>query len=541
MLPSCTSQPEPERQRPSKQRHSYIENYRDLRKGAIALERPTKLQVAPDAPMCGVKLDSFYQTPTWMAIRAIRAKLTAADLYLWMYLQMIDLEGDRLTDIPNPKDIAEAIGISERQVKWSIAKLEKEGLYHYQVDPWKGQSLSALEAKKLCEQQLQNKEIASVASEDNFHQEGARSLGLGMREPEMRPVVLTSSVSGEPIKSDNTSHQPLAPTVSDDCLMTLSRPEPLEALPQESVFSGYEHCSDTSTLSKIEAAESWLAGRGEIPPWRIKHGVNGINMEFAEWLRQKQMHQLKKEIPLFDTLGWIANREPGGRYFASHSQLVEAVREWQQSILEWNAPTPGQLLASEVAIALNQSQADVVLDRFKKTADKYDWEIAPGEPVPQILEWYAKKIQYSKRPEFAGKPPMALARQDFCDRFLAAGIYEEYQKWAKSVLANHQAKLQTTTTNHEEATDRTIEVASRPTGTVVNRIKAYISQAHVAVLRKSLQNTINTALQASDVTWEEKLQAFQIVLDNQYLHDWAVKQAEFHGLEIVDGKVEVAF
>ena len=113
------------------------------------MEQQTKLQVAPDAPMSGVKLNSSYQTPTWMAIRAIRTKLTAADLYLWMYLQMIDPSGSRLADIPNPKQIAEAIGVSERQVKWSIAKLDKEGLYHYQVDPWKGQNLSGLAAKKL--------------------------------------------------------------------------------------------------------------------------------------------------------------------------------------------------------------------------------------------------------------------------------------------------------------------------------------------------------------------------------------------------------
>jgi hypothetical protein len=136
---------------------------------------------------------------------------------------------------------------------------------------------------------------------------------------------------------------------------------------------------------------------------------------------------------------------------------------------------------------------------------------------------------------------MALARQDFCDRFLAAGIYEEYQKWAKSVLSNHNAKVQATAPQVEDTREITIEVASRPTGTVVTRIKAYITQAHVAVLRRSLQETINSALNASDVSWEEKIEAFQLILDNQYLHDWAVKQAEFHGLEIVDGKVEVAF
>ncbi len=488
------------------------------------MQRQPILQVAPDAPISGVKQDSFYQTPAWMAVRAIRAKLTAADLYLWMYLQMIDPEGDRLIDIPKLKDIAKAIGIPEGQVKQSMAKLEKEGLYYCQVDCWKGQNLSALEAKKLCEQQRQA----------NSHTEVAGDRELGTKEDSTEVAV------GQP-ESDTISFHSLEPSPSEDCLTTLTSRETLEALPDENLSAIEQQHITAGTLSKIEAFESRLAGRGEIPPWRIKHGINGINLEFAEWLRQKQMHKLKKEISLFDTLGWITNREPGGRYFTSHSELVVAVREWQQSKLEWDAPTPGQLLASEVAIALNKSEAGVGVNRFKKTAGKYDWEIAPGEPVPQILEWYANKIQYSKRPEFTGKPPMALARQDFCDRVLAAGIYEEFQKWANSVIGNHNAKIQTTAPNSEDATDITIEVASRPTGTVVNRIKAYISQAHVAVLRKSLQDTINTALQASDVTWEEKVEAFQLVLDNQYLHDWAVKQAKFHGLEIVDGKVDVAF
>jgi hypothetical protein len=442
-----------------------------------------------------------------------------------MYLQMLDPEGDRLADIPNPKEIAEAIGVSERQVKWSIAKLEKEGLYHYQVDPWKGQNLSGLEAKKLSEQQRQA---------NNSLTEGARDWGLGTRED-------STEVAVEQSESDNTSLQPLVSSSSEDCLTTVSTPETLEAWSQESISSAEEQHITAGTLSKIEAAESWLAGRGEVPPWRVKHGVNGINLEFAEWLRQKHMQKYKEEISLSDTLGWIANREPGGKYFASHSQLVAEVIEWQHSRLEEDAPTPGQLLASEVAIALNNSQSGEVVDRFKKTGGKYDWEIAPGEPVPQILEWYAKKIQYSKRPEAAGKPPIVLARQDFCDRFLAAGIYEEYQKWAKSVLSNHNAKVQATAPLPRDTTEVTIEVASRPTGTLISRIKAYVTQAHVAVLRKSLQDTINTALNASDVTLEEKIEAFQIVLANPHLHDWAVKQAEFHGLEIVDGKVDVAF
>jgi len=456
-----------------------------------------------------VKPDRCYQTPSWMAIRAIRAKLTAADLYLWMYLQMIDPSGDRLTDIPHPQDIAAAIGISERQVKWSIAKLEKEGLYHYQLDPWKGQNLSGLEAKKLGEESLQ---------------------------PQNYQPTETTALPTQESWENSIRNRSIAETI--------------ETVPQVNISVIEQQQNTTGTLSKIAGNESRLAARGKLPPWRIKHGVNGINLEFAEWLRQKQMHKFKREIPLFDTLGWIMNREAGGKYFTSEGELIAAVTEWQQSKIEWDAPSPGQLLASEVGIALNSPVAGGVVDRFKKTAGKYDWEIAPGEPVPEILEWYAKQIQYSKRPEFAGKPPMALARQDFCDRFLAAGIYEEYQKWAKSVIRNHHTKVQTlcsqqhpsaTATHQPDAKDMTIEVASRPTGTVVNRIKAYISQAHVSVLRKSLQDTINTALKASDISLSEKIAAFQLILDNQHLHDWAIQQAEFHGLEIVDEKVEVAF
>lgn len=231
------------------------------------MQTQAKLQVA-HAPMSGVKLDSFYQTPTWMTVRAIRAKLTAADLYLWMYLQMLDPLGEVLVDLPKLKDIALAIGVSERQVKWSIAKLEKEGLYHYQVDPWKGQNLSGLEAKKL----------------------------------------------GEPHQVNNPDSEEIAKLASEefgDRLTTLSPVETIEALP-EGISSDYEQYPDIGTLSKIEAAESWLAGRGEIPPWRVKHGVNGINLEFTEWLRSKQMQKFKEEISLSDTLGWIANREPGG-------------------------------------------------------------------------------------------------------------------------------------------------------------------------------------------------------------------------------------
>lgn len=47
----------------------------------------TTLTIVPDSLMRSVEPDGFYQTPNSMTIKAIRAKLTAADWALWSYLQ----------------------------------------------------------------------------------------------------------------------------------------------------------------------------------------------------------------------------------------------------------------------------------------------------------------------------------------------------------------------------------------------------------------------------------------------------------------------
>jgi len=48
---------------------------------------------------------------------------------LWAYLQAIDPHGDRMQDLPTPKEIGEAIGLSERQVKRSLSNPEEAGVF----------------------------------------------------------------------------------------------------------------------------------------------------------------------------------------------------------------------------------------------------------------------------------------------------------------------------------------------------------------------------------------------------------------------------
>ncbi len=87
-----------------------------------------KLSIVPDSPMLDVEPSLYYQVPNWAAIKAIRAKLTSADWCVWSYLQMLDPYGDRLKETPNPEQIAATVGLSERQVKRSMHKLEEMAL-----------------------------------------------------------------------------------------------------------------------------------------------------------------------------------------------------------------------------------------------------------------------------------------------------------------------------------------------------------------------------------------------------------------------------
>ena len=106
------------------------------------------LSLVPDAPIPLIDPSKFYQTPNHFAMKAIRAKLTSADWCLWSYLQMLDPHGDRMKDIPNPQEIAEAIGISSKQVKRSLAKLEELGLYETEIVQIRGRNLAGAAVKE---------------------------------------------------------------------------------------------------------------------------------------------------------------------------------------------------------------------------------------------------------------------------------------------------------------------------------------------------------------------------------------------------------
>ncbi len=124
------------------------------------MSNQTKLTLVPNSPLANVDPESFYQTPSLMALKAIRAKLTAADWALWSYLQIIDPYGDRMVELPNVSEIAEVIAISERQVKRSLAKLEELELYHWEPVVIRGQNLAGKKARELCNQKKQSKKSA---------------------------------------------------------------------------------------------------------------------------------------------------------------------------------------------------------------------------------------------------------------------------------------------------------------------------------------------------------------------------------------------
>lgn len=70
-----------------------------------------------------VEPDGFHQIPNFMTIKAIHARLTAADWALWMYLQAIDPNGDRIKELSSFVEIGASVGLSEKQVRRSITRL----------------------------------------------------------------------------------------------------------------------------------------------------------------------------------------------------------------------------------------------------------------------------------------------------------------------------------------------------------------------------------------------------------------------------------
>ncbi|MES1026708.1 hypothetical protein ABN584_27850 [Gloeocapsa sp. BRSZ] len=116
-----------------------------------------EIATVPNPNMPGVNLEGFHQVPNFMAIRAIQAKLTAADWALWSYLQMLDPYGDRMIELPKVSEIAAAIQVSDRQVRRSLARLEELELYLWEPVVIRGQNLAGKQAKELCQRKKENK------------------------------------------------------------------------------------------------------------------------------------------------------------------------------------------------------------------------------------------------------------------------------------------------------------------------------------------------------------------------------------------------
>jgi hypothetical protein len=100
---------------------------------------------------------SFYQVPKEMALKAIHARLTAADWALWTYVQVFDPHGDRMKQLPEIAKIAQTIGVSERQLQRSLAKLKKLELYDWEPVVIRGQNLAGKKAKELTKQKRDTK------------------------------------------------------------------------------------------------------------------------------------------------------------------------------------------------------------------------------------------------------------------------------------------------------------------------------------------------------------------------------------------------
>ena len=188
-------------------------------------------------------------------------------------------------------------------------------------------------------------------------------------------------------------------------------------------------------VSNAYIRELEMSFKGKLPAYRFKRGAKGIYPEFAEYIRQRLITYRKSDVPVDEAIKFITKREPGGCLQVEWEDVLGKCDEWQKSISIVQEPTKGQLLATEVAIALNKAQIEVT-NRFEKVGNCYQWEIAPGVPIPDIVDWYANQISKSKRPELAGKTASVIAALDFQNLSIAAIVYGDYEKYAQTIIGN---------------------------------------------------------------------------------------------------------
>lgn len=265
------------------------------------------------------------------------------------------------------------------------------------------------------------------------------------------------------------------------------------------------------TLHPAQLMEQRLRRGGELDIHRTGRGPNSIDPSFVEFVRQEMERKFKERKEAEDAIGWIANREFGGRDYQSHGgQLVAMAQRWQQKMLSTGTPSEGEILAKELDIIENNP----VLpddDRFSKQDGKYRWEREPGSPVERLLQWCADQISKTKRPEWAGKSPSVLAWEDLQKPHIAAIAYEDWKKYARSRIGNYDTQLATLRPSEVPASETTVEAEVKPPEE--NPLQSKISR---------LQGKLN-----SEYPYLVKLAKDEIEADPE--------------VELVDGIVEVAF
>lgn len=252
----------------------------------------TTLTIVPDSLMRSVEPDGFYQTPNSMTIKAIRAKLTAADWALWSYLQMIDPFGDRMIELPKIPEIAEVIGVSSRQVKRSLSRLEDLGLYSWEPVIIRGQNLAGKQAKELCQKKRINKYSEkrkmtdlsepgqSCPEDDEIIQNVTNFSSPGQDCPNQKPEAL----------SDNSSSASQTIQTYSDFIQTLSEEE-------RGNFLNFCREEAKNLPQQVNDIEAWLANKNKAEKnrWEVYYQRFQLRTEQSE-TQGKILLEFRREL-----------------------------------------------------------------------------------------------------------------------------------------------------------------------------------------------------------------------------------------------------
>lgn len=213
------------------------------------------LSLVPDALIPLIDYSKFHQTPNSFTAKAIRAKLTGADWCVWSYLQMLDPHGDRMKDIPNPREIAEAIDLSAKQVKRSLQKLDDLDLYRTEIIQLKGHNLAGAAVKKM---------RTKMSDTDNSVCDGTKLSIVGQSCP----------VENEIVQPKTGLSESTAETLTQQAVQT---PHTLQT---------YSDLINTLSEGMRECFEKFCKKKMDEAPWKIGSKRAWLNARGAEYLEE---------------------------------------------------------------------------------------------------------------------------------------------------------------------------------------------------------------------------------------------------------------